>query len=117
MDDEAHDWEEDLKAGRINAAVSILLQKAKEKDVSFFSENDMDYLRKLFWYEVMPIICENMILFLKRAEEALERMEIISDKFVLKNLLERIERSAQKSIKERGEAVSFVRTYKDTQLT
>ena len=123
LDDEAHDWEEDLKAGRINAAVSCLLRKAKEKDIftpgrtSYKEGNEIDYLRELFWYEVMPLVCENMLLFLKRAEEALERIEIISDKFVLKNLLERIERSAQKSIKERGETVSFLRTYKDTQLT
>lgn len=112
LDDEAHDWEEDLQKGHINAVVSRILRKAEQKHIPFKAPHaDMDTLRELFWYEVITGVSQDMLSYIDSARSALSEIPIITDTSLLEKLLCRVERSAKKALKEREETIMFLDAY------
>ena len=92
LNDDAHDWEEDLSRGQINAVGAMILTKTKVKSK----------MRKIFWQEVFEDLAKIIFIHIECAQKALP---------ALKDMLVPIERSIQKGLKEHKEAVDFLKVY------
>jgi len=113
LNDDAHDWEKDLKAGQINAVGAQLLRKARGQKLGI----EYDKLQELFWYEIVVDICQVVLKHTQQARKTLEKISIIRDLSLLDKLLIPIEASAQKALKEREETLKFLRVYGKTTST
>lgn len=101
LNDDAHDWEEDLARGQINAAAAMVLTKTK----------DTAKLREVFWQEVIQEVCQIILENIRGARSALNKCGYIKNKSLLSSLLMPIEQSAQNAIDEQKEALAFMREY------
>ncbi len=110
LNDDAHDWEKDLKMGHVNAVGSQILKKAKHKKL----KTEIDQLQKIFWYETVVDICQTVLKHTRLAQKALKEISIITNSSLLKKLLVSIEDSAQKALKERKETLKFLGIYGKT---
>lgn len=113
LNDDAHDWEEDLKNGMINAiGVDILREWGNRNDsrraVSLM--RDMPELQKICWDEVMPNACMKILTCVDNAEQALICMGLKHASF-LEGFLEEPKSAAKKALHERLEALKFLQAY------
>lgn len=101
LNDDAHDWEEDLARGQINAVGAMVLARTK----------DETKLRNVFWQRVIQEVCQIILENIREARFALNKCHYIKNKLLLSSLLVPIEQSAQKAIDEQKEAVAFMQEY------
>jgi len=114
LNDDAHDWERDLKMGHINTVGALVLKKARQKKISFKKiEKDMTPFQEIFWYEVVVDVCSQVINQVKRAKSYLTKVDIIEDTSLFEKLLAKVEASAQEALEEREETLKFLKSYSD----
>jgi hypothetical protein len=106
LDDDAHDWKDDLKRGQINAAGAKVLRDFGRKKLDF------NKLEKVFWDKTIIGVCNVILRHISLAEKTLDKLSIVQDKQILINLLIPHRLSAQKAIKEQKNSLDFVRNYK-----
>ncbi|MBI2099899.1 MAG: hypothetical protein HYT48_00995 [Candidatus Vogelbacteria bacterium] len=111
LNDDAHDWEDDLKNGRINPAGALVLKQLGNK-YGLPGETDWDKCRQIFWKKVIIKICQEILAHTKKARENVNNLSIIADDTLFLELLSTIDRSAQKALTERKEMLKFLRVYK-----
>jgi hypothetical protein len=104
LNDDAHDWETDLKKGQITPVVAMILKKSKNK-------KNIKKLKEIFWYEVINDVCNLIFYHAKKARSALKTSGIIVDATKLESFLTIYENSAQKALDERNKMIAFLKTY------
>jgi hypothetical protein len=116
LNDDAHDWEEDLKRGQINPAGALLLKKIYpthiKGKVKISLPKLMPHLQKLFWYETIDEICGIISKDAKKARNNLKKCYPIVDPLLLENLLAKYEKAAQEALREKDQAIKFLKFYK-----
>jgi hypothetical protein len=108
LDDDAHDWEDDLKRGQINAAGAKVLSIMKGKACTD------EELKRIFWEKAVVGVCKDMIRHVKLARRDLARLPLAIDPRFFEALLKKIESSGEKALKEREATIKFIRTYKSS---
>lgn len=108
LNDEAHDWEEDFKMGRINAVGFQILKRVRNKKLG------IKEFQKIFWTEIVVGVCQTVLKHTQLARKALDKIPIICDPSLMEKLLIPIEASAQKALREREETLKFLKTYGKT---
>ena len=115
LNDDAHDWEDDLRNGQITYVVKNVLTKFNKKEVNI--KKDLPSLQKIFWHESVAEICSLAIEHTKQAENYLNRVEIINNPAPFNNFLISITKASEKALKEREQTLSFLNTYKKIEET
>lgn len=109
LNDDAHDWEHDLKKGQLNA-VSVLV--LKDAQMTSLKNLDFEKLNNQFWTQTIITIALTMLNHIKKARAAIKSSPVIKDKTLFENLLIPIEQSAKKVITEQKKAQEFIAAYK-----
>ena len=110
LNDDAHDWEQDIKKGHINCAGAAVLKKWRGgADILKI----MPDLQRIFWQEVMPDVCQNVLRQVELAEKSLLAIPLIAKPSIMTNLLVSVRQAAQKALSEREEAIKFLKTYNE----
>ncbi|OQA04915.1 MAG: hypothetical protein BWY68_00061 [bacterium ADurb.Bin400] len=114
LNDDAHDWEVDLKRGHLSYAVVLILALWKQrhqqrKTVSF--TNDWQELESIFWHEVIDEICVTALEHLRLASRSLQENRILANSAPLERLLKPIEDSTKQAITEKRKATDFINCY------
>ena len=110
INDDAHDWEEDMKRGHINSVVMGLIKDSGKNEIDL--EKDLESFRKDFW---MKNIIDASSEALKQAALARNyalKLSPLVDMSFFQNILDPVENSARKAIKEQEEFLDFLKTYK-----
>jgi hypothetical protein len=116
LHDDAHDWQEDLAHGRVNAVATRIVQEANLDMKSLF-ETSLESLRQLFWKSVVLRICEEIEDHLRLARAALSQLSCFTHPEELQVMLDRLERGVHKTRSERNEALAFLHAYEQPSIT
>lgn len=117
LNDDAHDWETDLKKGQLSPAVVLVLEKylkrnknksTKELDL----KKEIKELQKIFWHEVIQEICGKSIFHIKKAGRHLRKIVSIKDKTAFEAMLAPVEKSAKEALAEQKEMLEFLEEYR-----
>lgn len=103
LNDDAHDWEEDLNAGRINAAAVQVFNKRTALQPG--------ELRELFWHNAIPKITDEIFGFTKSSRINLKRLGILKNRSRLEKMLDAIDNAAEKAVTERRQTLKFIKAY------
>ena len=109
LNDDAHDWEKDLKRGQVTPVVALLLNRAslKTEEISQLTPE----LRKLFWEKEVDYVCQKIIHRCRLAKKALRKMKTVTKPQLLKSILIPLEQAAQKTQREKRQMLSFIKNY------
>ena len=110
LNDDAHDWESDLKNGQLTIATIDVLKIFKNKKVN--TEKDLPVLQQIFWHKTVTSICSLSVEHANKAEEYLHAINSIKDYSLFKKILSDVKSSSEKALKERKKALEFLDTYK-----
>ena len=111
LNDDAHDWKEDLERGHISTAVYLLLERWQQHfpdKARIDLDADMPQLEHLFWFEVLVPLCESVLMHSAQSRTALESISILETKEPLERFITRNERVAQTALKEQSQSKDFL---------
>lgn len=106
MNDDAHDWQEDLHKGFVNSAATEINQ------IHQLSINQIDTAQKIFWQQVIPDFTKTILNYTKLAREMVYQMDMVDKPEIFYNMLKPIENSTQLVLDERQKAIEFIRSYR-----
>lgn len=109
LNDDAHDWEADLKRGQINYVGEQILKifaTTKAKNVQF--PEDETALREIFWQDVIVTICEEINKKVQEARKNLLKLgHFLKEDYLDKKLVE-LEGAAAKALNEREKTIEYL---------
>lgn len=98
LNDDAHDWEADLKQGHINAVGAMVLKLGRRR------------LKEMFWNRVFPEVCGDILKHVAAAKVALRNCQVLADPSGLEDLLLLpLQRAAQHGLDEHQRVVDFLK--------
>lgn len=110
LDDDAHDWEDDLARGQLSSVVTLIL-KDYHSSIELSLESLLPQLRQAFAFDHLPIISRFILTQLEMAKMALDKAGIISDPARLLKLLEPHRHSANKALVEHGNFNQLIKAW------
>lgn len=115
LDDDAHDWQEDLEHGQMNVVATWI---AHEQGLSLEQviASSKEALRQIFWEQTVNTVCGKIEEHLEKARSSLEHISVIDHPEKLLQLLIPIQNSVQKTLADREEAMKFFLTYRSSSL-
>ena len=113
LNDDAHDWQDDLRRGHVNAVAVLVLQKWCDgsKNRSFTKGIDLkrhgDRLRLIMWEEVISNVCGIIEQEIEQARRAVRGVPTL-DGELLCVLLNPLERATKDALQARDDALEFI---------
>lgn len=115
LNDDAHDFEKDLRRGHINAVCAKILKELKKKQGNRLP-SDLTILLKMvneqFWNESLVSVCNEILSYAEKARKNLTSNVFIKKKNVFEEMLATIELSANKALEEHANVTKFLKTYR-----
>jgi hypothetical protein len=114
LNDDAHDWFEDLKNGHLNpVSVKVLKQyltfTPHVKNINLKLEQEV--LRSIYWHKTIDIIAAEIRYHAKLAREIAQKLNIFENQNLIERLLRPLEQSADQAITERNRMTKFLENY------
>ncbi|MDO8270189.1 MAG: hypothetical protein Q7T54_05990 [Candidatus Levybacteria bacterium] len=118
LNDDAHDWEKDLKAGQVSPVVAMILenfiQKNKKNASKVLSFRSMNQFQKIFWYEVILSVCDLIDRHVREARTCLKGLAHLSDTGYFEELLVLLDHGTAQARAERESTLEFIASYKNS---
>lgn len=116
LNDDTHDWEEDLKKGHINA-VGARIMETRNQAFSYAQAGENEKtdetleLQQILWYNVVVGICDEILRHIEFARKTLREIATLENCTPLEKFFAPIEKSAKKALEERKESIKFLKAY------
>lgn len=118
LNDDAHDWEEDLRRGHLSTVVTLLLSDLKksgwEKPMIDLSM-DLPEIRKTFWFVTMPRYIKTVLSQTETSRKALHAISIIKNPALLENIITTTENVARQAERESIDSGALLKEYTEIQ--
>lgn len=113
LNDDAHDWEDDLKKGHINAVGAQVLTKASGRAFTHAREKgDFLLMEKLFWNTIIDAVCRNVTTHTLLAQKALKKFaHCTKESTLFTTILAGPEAMVAKTKKEKSDTLKFLKTF------
>jgi hypothetical protein len=115
LNDDAHDWQDDLGRGQVNAVAVLVMRKQQKNNpgqVPGKMESILPQLQKLFWDTAIYDICNLIDEHLAQAKIALAGVTLLEQTDLLLSMLRPLESAVSTARSETARARDFLRVYK-----
>ncbi len=114
INDDAHDWLEDMKRGHLSTVVVMLIQDWQQKypqrqEIDLI--NDLEKLQELFWFNTVKNASELTLLYTKRAGAALNNLSFLEDRAPLEHYINITKNTALKALSEQQKSLNFLKEF------
>lgn len=114
LNDDAHDWEEDMGRGHLSTVVTLLLADLKkngwEKSIIDL-DSDLSEIRKIFWFETMPKYIDIALAEINASRQALRSISPIENPAPLERIIDFTENIVHLARKEKEDSEALLREY------
>lgn len=118
LNDDAHDWEEDLQRGHLSTVVTLLLADLKKsgwKKQTIDLSTDLLEIRKIFWFTTMPQYIKLALSETAMSRKALRAISIIEEPAPLERIVSITEDVARQAERESADSEALLKEYANTQ--
>lgn len=115
LNDDAHDWLEDLEQGILNPISVRIIKRFKElypAQAHINLATDRELLQSLFWYEIIDTVVDEILVHTKQARSIIKKLRIFKKTTITDLTLLPLEQSAHQALTERDSAVRFLEKYR-----
>lgn len=112
LNDDAHDWENDLKNGCLTPVVVNVIKKINNSNVDSITldHQNIRLSQKIFWHEVFPKVTNDIKKQINLSLKSLDKITLIDTK-VWEKMLQKIEQGVDDALLEQKKASDFVGSY------
>ncbi len=108
LNDDAHDWLEDLEAGRLNSIRLEVLKNSGHRVVNF--KRDSYVLQSLFWKKIIPKTSRDIFKQVALAKKCLYKIPLKEPGLLLR-MIAKPESAAKQALEESLQTKDFLNTY------
>jgi hypothetical protein len=112
LNDDVHDWPEDLLSGHITPAVAAVLSELGVRPGEHALDELMPEARRQFWHATLPKLCRLMKRHVRLSRKAMEAGGLLRTDNVVNELLDRLEGAVSDALTKQDQAEKFLRQYK-----
>jgi hypothetical protein len=115
LNDDAHDWEDDLKNGQLTPVGSLLIKQYRLKyqnGIMVKSKKLQEQLNEIFWYQTILDVCKIIKLNINKSRLLLAQMKFIKSPDLFNKMLNSLDMAADKALKEQKETIEFFQSYR-----
>lgn len=114
INDDAHDWEEDMRRGHLSTVVVMLLEDFGRKggEVIDLDSPDLLELKKTFWFKTIARAEQTVLAYTQKSRQALESLTELENMAPLERMINLNENAAKKALKEQKDSMEFLAVYK-----
>lgn len=117
LHDDAHDWEDDLAAGRLSSVVVLMLKNSYTLPCCFTVKSELETLRQDFWLHTITEVTAAIQEHIAAAREVLVQLSQEMDCSVFSGWLDKLEAAADVALQGRQDAMQFMRAYEGHHVT
>lgn len=115
INDDAHDYIEDMERGHLSTVVVTLLKDWQEKypelkEIDLVA--DLKKLQELFWFKTIKTACKLAITYTTRSREALDKLHFLEDSAPLAHFINIAENVAKTALDEQQKSLDFLSEFK-----
>lgn len=112
MNDDAHDYYEDLEKGQINSAGFELIKYLRNQNGDVLEKlKDREKIKIIFWQRIIPNYCKKLIAYANKGAKAIESNQVLVNKKGLIDLNYKNIELAKNTLKERKMTLEFIKSY------
>jgi len=115
INDDALDWEEDLERGHLSTVVVMFIRLYQEKypEESFLDlrAGNREDLKKFYWYEVVPLLCREVLKQTEKSQAALAKMSIFEDANPIFQMIDKSANVARETLKDFADKKDFLENF------
>lgn len=111
INDDAHDWEEDMRRGHISTVVAMLLQDLDWSEDEIDLDADFLELKKTFWFKTINKAAKTAISYTERSRRALAALSILENPAPLERFITINENVARKALEQQKNSTDFLKIY------
>lgn len=112
LNDDAHDWEEDLACGQISTVVAMLLDKFREQE-TIDLKKDKEKLKEIFWHYTIVEAGQTAVKFCQESQEALNSISTIEEPKYLEKFIKLSQNVALEALEEQKKSIDFIKAYEE----
>ncbi len=110
LNDDMHDWLEDLERGTISTVVDMLLCDYGKERINLV--DDIDAVREVFWFTTLPRVASLALRHTAKSRRALHKVTCIEDFAPLEQFIDRPERIAREALDNYHYSVGLIKGYR-----
>ena len=111
INDDSHDWEEDLRRGHISTVVAMLLKDLNWPKKEIDLDADLLELKKVFWFKTIARAAQKAVDHTERSRQALRSISVFEDVTSLERIIVVAENAAKKALDEQKKSMDFLNTF------
>lgn len=111
LNDDVHDWQDDLQRGQISYVVAKILNDLGIHSGNYQLTNLLDKARKQFWYATLPVLCHEMQNHIELSREALKASKLCKEPNSIEQLLDKLEASVNEALQSQQQGLRFLQHY------
>jgi hypothetical protein len=112
LNDDAHDWQDDIRAGQITYVVGTILSGLNLEPGKHALDKLLPKMQQQFWHHSLPLVCEEMRRQANLSRQAMLRSSILEPTNVISSLLDAIDKSIDDTLAKQTQARGFLKHYK-----
>lgn len=112
MNDDMHDWEEDLRRGHLSPVVVMLLEDYAPQGGVIDIGREIDGLRQAFWFKTLARAAGEAVRHARMSRSALDGMAFIREREPLARFIDLDEHTALRAIERQKESAEFLEGYR-----
>jgi len=115
INDDAHDWVEDMERGHLSTVVVMLIKDWQEKfpnKLEIDLINDLAELQKLFWFKTIKVACETAVSYTEKSRKSLESLKFLEDPSPLARFINIAENVAKSALTEQQKSLDILKVFK-----
>jgi hypothetical protein len=114
LNDDAHDWREDLSKGRVSSVCALLLKRFLDQNPNTeYSESYIQQLEEIFAYHTIDLVIAEIGKNLDLARHNLEHIQVLEDKSIFLEMLNRLATGSELALQTAVKAREFLQEYKN----
>ena len=115
INDDAHDWLEDMTRGHLSTVVVMIIEDwqkkyPRRKKINLIS--DIEKLQKIFWFQIIKRAGQTVLLHTKESRRALEKISYLEDKQPLAKFINIAENIAQEALDKQKQSLAILEKIK-----
>lgn len=115
LNDDAHDWKEDLLRGHITYVVATLLKEAGVVPGDHRFVELLPQLERQFWHHTLLSICKTMEQHVKQGQKLISKSSVMKPGNILERLFTGLEASISETRTKQAESLDFLQQYSGDQ--
>lgn len=112
INDDAHDWVEDLKRGHLSTVTLMLVNDWKDKypdRLEIDLINDLSKLQELFWFRTLERSCQTVLCHTEKSRKYLKTLDFIEDFRPMLRFVDIAENVAKQALNEQKRSLDLLK--------